>query len=232
MSKRKEIVARRRRQRQQRLLITLIIIIGIALTFTALLILPNLNSTNEIVIPENHEFPYVDGTSLGRADAPVLIEDYSDFQCSHCRRFHQQTLPKIINDYIAAGQVRFEFRQYPFMGRESTAAANASLCAAEQGQFWEFADLLFANQAGIDSRAFSTTRLRAFAEILNLDQDQFSSCLDEERYNAELAADIAAATSNSVNSTPTFLINGQALVGAAPYADFQFEIETALENSN
>lgn len=232
MSKRKEVIARRRRQKRQRLLIMVVVVVGLAFTFTALLIWPSLNNGKEIIIPENRALPFAEGTSLGRADAPVVIEDYSDFQCSHCRNFHQNTLPQIIDNYVATGQVRFEFRQYPFLGQESTTAANASLCAAEQGHFWEYADLLFANQAGIDSRAFSTKRLRAFAEILELDQDQFSICLEVGRYNAEVGAEFSAGTSNGVNSTPTFLINGQALVGAAPYADFQFTIEAALQNSN
>ncbi len=232
MSKRAEMIARRQRQKLQRRLIALVMIIGAALVIAALLIGPGLNATRsaaDIVVPEPREFTLAEGTSLGSPDAPVVIEDYSDFQCSHCKNFHENTLPQIIENYVATGQVRVEFRQYPFLGQESKDAANASLCAAEQDRFWEYASLLFANQGSIDARWFSSARLLAFAETLNLDQEQFSSCLDEGRFDTRIEAEYTAGTDMGVNSTPTFFINGQKLVGAAPFADFQLAIDSALQ---
>ncbi|MEJ2549720.1 MAG: DsbA family protein [Anaerolineales bacterium] len=226
MSKRADKIAQNRKQRSQRRLIGLFMIIGGALIIAALLIWPSLNATQDINVPAAREYPFADGTSLGSPDAPVVIEDYSDFLCSHCRDFDQSTLPQIIANYVSTGQVRIEFRQFPILGSGSTVAANASLCAAEQNRFWQYTDLLFANQTAAN---FSSARLIAFAESLNLDRDQFSSCLDEGRYNTRVDAEFTAGRDRGVNSTPTFFINGQELVGAAPYVDFQQVIDSALQ---
>ncbi len=230
MSKRADKIAQNRKQKRQRRMIALFMIIGGALIIAALLIWPSLNTAQSpVIIPPAHEFPLAEGTSLGSPDALVVIEDYSDFLCSHCRDFDQHTLPLIIENYVASGQVRIEFRQFPILGSGSTTAANASLCAAEQDHFWPYADLLFANQSTVGAGGFSSARLLAFAEALNLDRDQFSSCLDEGRFNARVGAEYAAGTDSGVNSTPTFFINGEKLVGAAPFADFQQAIDSALQ---
>ena len=232
MSKRTEIIARRRRQKRQRYLTSTVVVAVIAVTFAALLIQPSSENDREIIIPEPRTFPLEDDTSLGNPDAPVVIQNYSDFQCSHCGNFHRDTLPQIIEHYVVTGQVRFEFRQLPFLGRESLAAANASLCAAEQDRFWEYSDILFTNQARIDSGAFSSARLLAYAETLDLNLDQFSSCLDEGHYNTRAGDELASGNASGINSTPSFLINGELLVGAAPFTDFQLTIESALLTSD
>ncbi len=231
MSKRAKMIARRRRQKRQRRLITAIIVIGVTAAIAALLIGPGSDSLGEIILPEKRTFPFAEGTSLGSLDAPVVIEEYSDFQCVYCRDFHQETLPQIIATYIANGQVRFEFRQFPILGRESSAAANASLCAAEQNHFWEYADLLFANQADVGSGTFSSARLLAFAETLDLNQDEFSSCVNEGRYNSRVGAELTTANANGVQSPTTFFINGEIIEGPEPpsIADFQLAIESALQ---
>lgn len=232
MSKREEIRQRRRKERQQRRLMTISIVVGAALIFTAILIWPNFAPIGDIVIPDNREFPMSEGVTFGDPDAPVLIEDYSDFQCSFCRQFHQTTLTQIVNSYVATGQVRFAFRQFPFLGDESVNASNASLCAAEQDRFWEYAEILFANQTGVEARNFTARRLSAFAETIGLDIDQFSSCLNEERYADDIRAEAQAGIEAGVNSTPSFLINGELVVGAVPFEEFQSRIEAALEQAS
>jgi len=232
MSKRAEMIARRRRQKRQGFLTSTVIVVGLAVAIAALTLRSDLDKEKEIIISEPQTFPYEDDTSLGKTDAPVVIQGFSDFQCSHCRNFHRDTLPLIIENYVVSGQVRFEFRQFPFLGTESLAAANASLCAAEQDRFWGYSELLFANQANIDRNAFSSARLRAFAEALELNMDQFSSCLDEGRYHDKVDDELASGKAGGINSTPSFLINGQLLVGAAPFTDFQLAIESALLTSD
>ncbi len=234
MSKRAKMIARRRRQKRQRRLISAIIAVGAVVAIAALLIRPGSDPNGEIIIPEKRTLPFVEGTSLGRLDAAVVIEEYSDFQCVYCRYFHENILPQIIATYIANGQVRYEYRQFPILGSESNTAANASLCAAEQDRFWEYADLLFANQADVGSGTFSSTRLLAFAETLDLDQNEFSSCVNEERYNSKVEAESAAAIANGVKSPTTFFINGEIIQGPEPppFADFQLEIESALQQTD
>ena len=232
MSKRQEIKERRRRERRQRRIITLSIVVGVALIFTALLIWPNFAPIGDIVIPTAKDYPMAQGVAMGSPDAPVVIEDYSDFQCSYCRIFHETTLEQIKNTYIVNGQAQFVFRQYPFIGEESSAAANASLCAAEQGKFWEYADILFANQTGVNTKTYTSRRLNAYAEAIGLDVSQFSACTKEQRYNSQVEAEYGAGSANGVNSTPTFFINGEALIGAVPFSDFQTIIDAALEQAN
>ncbi|NIS83152.1 MAG: thioredoxin domain-containing protein [Anaerolineales bacterium] len=231
MSKRQEIRERRRREQRQRRMITLGIIVGVALIFTALLIWPNFAPIGDIVIPPAREFPQADGVVFGDPDAPVLIEDYSDFQCSFCRQFHETTLNQIVSTYVVNGQVQFAFRQYPFLGEESLMAANASLCAAEQNKFWEYADILFANQTGVNARVYTSRRLDAFAEAIGLEVNQFSACLKEKRYEAQVQSDYADGRANGVQSTPSFFINGEALVGAVEFPAFQNLIDAALEQA-
>jgi protein-disulfide isomerase len=228
LSKRSVIQARRKRERRQRRLIAISIVVGIALVVSAILILPNFTPLGQIVTPPTHAYPLADGVVLGNPNAPVLIQEFSDFQCSYCRIFHESTFAQIIETYVAEGLARFEFIQYPVIGAESLASANASLCAAEQNRFWEYSDILFANQNGHDTGSFSARRLEAFAGAIDLDQDDFDSCLREHSYNTQVAEQYQTGVNLGISSTPSFLINGSLLVGALPYASFQEAIENAL----
>ncbi len=232
MSKRTEIRASRKREQHQRRLILIIIVVGAALILTAILIAPNFVPIGEIAMPNLDTYPMVDGTAMGDPAAPVLVEGFSDFQCSYCRVFHESTFEAIVEEYVAAGKARIVFRNYPVIGPESLAAANASLCAAEQDKFWEFSSILFANQNGHDTGAFSSRRLEAFAEAINLNVDEFSACLREDRYQGQVQEDIQAGTMQGIDSTPSFLVNGVLMVGALPFETFQAEIEAALSNAS
>jgi protein-disulfide isomerase len=231
VSKRTEIRARRKREQNQRRLIAIIIVVGAALILTAILIAPNFAPIGEIAMPILSSYPMVDGTAMGDPGAPVLIEEFSDFQCSYCRVFHESTHAAIADAYVATGKARIVFRNYPVIGPESLAAANASMCAAEQDKFWEFSSILFANQNGHDTGAFSTRRLEAFAGAINLNVGEFSACLREARYQGEVQEDIRAGILGGVDSTPSFLVNGVLMVGALPYETFQAEIESALSTA-
>lgn len=107
-------------------------------------------------------------------------------------------------------------------------AAEASECAGEQDAFWEYHDVLFTSQAGENQGAFSKENLKAFAEELNLDTEQFNECLDSGQYSEFVRSQSATAQQLGVSSTPSFLINGQAIVGAQPYNVFQQMIERSL----
>ena len=231
MSKRSEMRQKRMRERRLRRLVVIFIFLGAALLITATIIWPNIAPIGDIVIPQAKSYPLADGNAMGEPNAPVVIEEFSDFQCSHCRTFHQSTGAQIIEQYVETGQVYFIFRNYAFIGRESLAAANGSMCAAEQGKFWEYADILFANQSGQDAGAFSDRRLEAFAENINLDTALFRSCMRENRYQDQVLQDYQAGVSNGINSTPSFIINGKLVTGALPFSDFQTEIEAALIGS-
>ncbi len=182
-----------------------------------------------IVAPEVAQEPAnADGKSWGPADAPVLIEEYSDFQCPYCGQFATSTGVQILETYGDTGQVRFEYNHFPFLGAESVRAAQAAECANEQGAFWQYHDYLFHNQKGENQGAFSDRMLNTFATNLGLDEDAFSTCLASGKYEEMVQAQREEAIAREVNSTPTFFVNGEMVTGALPFDQFQTIIENAL----
>jgi protein-disulfide isomerase len=109
--------------------------------------------------------------------------------------------------------VRFEFKDFAFIGQESIRAAEAASCALEQDSFWQYHDILFLNQKGENAGAFSDDHLRNFAVALGLNEDDFNTCLDSDRYSSEINAGMTDASSLGVKSTPTFRINGELVPG-------------------
>ena len=226
---RNRIKKRREKEQQRRRLYWILGIAGVAIIVALIVILPLLQGPEEVVSPSNFDWPQAEGTGMGDPDAPVVIIEYSDFQCPFCRQFHEQTLPSIVDNHVRTGEVYFEYRHFPFIGRESLEAANASLCAAEQGQFWPYAAYLFANQTGENVGAFSEARLQGIAQELGVDMDSFEQCSSRNEMADQVQADYAQALDSGVNSTPTFYVNGKQVSGALPYAQFQAEIEAALQ---
>jgi len=208
-----------KRQRQQRLIMILAVSAG-AILIAALLIVPPLQRAlapvGEIIEITPLERPMVDGTALGDPNAPVLIEVWEDFQCPACRSYSEDIEPRIIENYIATGKVRYVFRQYPFLddrvaSKESDQAANASMCASEQGRFWDYHDILFANWNSENAGAFTDKRLVAFAETLNLDMGEFNRCFNENKYKDQIDQDLVAGQQAGVTGTPSVFVNGQQL---------------------
>lgn len=236
MSRRTEIRDQRLRRRRRNTTIVLTAIVGVALIITALLIAQNNKPVGEIVTPEPRTYAQVNGQSIGDPNAPVKIDEYSDFQCPYCRVFHDETLALIIRDYVQTGMVYFTFHNFPVVDggsatKESTHAAMASVCAAQQGKFFEFHDLLFANQTGENIGDFTEKRLYAMAEIAGLESDAFDTCYRDPATAEAVDMDKAAGLRGGIDSTPSFLINGTLLQAAQPYSEFQSVINAALEAS-
>jgi protein-disulfide isomerase len=164
-----------------------------------------------------------DDPSIGPADAPVTIIEFSDFQCPYCTRFRDETLDQILDTY--GDEVRFVYRDFPLtsMHQYSLGAAVAAECADDQGMFWEMHDMIFANQSALDSES-----LRGYAEDLGLDMDAFDDCVADDSTRDEVLADLADGQSYGVQGTPSFFINGQLLVGAQPFTAFQNIIDQEL----
>ena len=228
MGKRTELREKRSKQRQQRILVTMGIVVGAALIVVALMILPTLRPIGTIVIPETVVRPNPSGTSMGDPNAPVKIEEYADYQCFYCAKFTAETEPSLIREYVATGKVLFTYRNFAFMGPTSIYAAEASMCAADQGKYWEYREILYANQNESDSSAYSDARLKAFAEAIGLDTDAFNTCFDDRSHRETVQADYSAGVEAGVESTPSFLINGQLLVGAQPIEVFRTAIDGEL----
>ncbi len=164
----------------------------------------------------------------GDPNAPVTILEFSDFQCPYCGRFFREVEPQIAKQYIASGKVRFGYLHFAFLGQESLRAAEASECAADQDAFWEYHDKLFNSQNGENRGAFNDKNLKQFAADLGLDTKTFSQCLDGGKYTQYVQSQVNIGRQIGVQSTPTFLVNGQAVIGAQPFDVFQQAIEKSL----
>ena len=164
---------------------------------------------------------------IGEENAPVTIVEFSDFQCPFCGRFFTDALPQIKKEYIESGKAKLVYMQFPLTSIHPDAmnAALASECAAEQGKFEAYHDALFANQT-----ALSVDSLKKYAADMRLNTGKFDSCLDSQKYKAQVDADTNLATSNGINGTPGFFINGALLSGAQPFANFKTVIEEALKS--
>ncbi|MGD8604662.1 MAG: thioredoxin domain-containing protein [Anaerolineales bacterium] len=234
MSKREEIRDRRRREQRRRMLRLVTLIAVVALGVLILVVIQTQLSLRNIVMPDVYPYQNTDGRAIGDPDAPVVIELFSDFQCSACDLFHDETTQALIESYVDTGQVYLIYRNFPVIDqntarKESHDAAMAAMCAAEQGMFWQYQDVLFENRTGENVGAFIPARLEKFAENLGLDMQQFNTCIDEERYQAEIDADLAEGLASNVSATPSLLINGTLYVGAYPLSDLSPIIEAQIQ---
>ena len=169
--------------------------------------------------------------SIGNKNAKVKIQEFSDFQCPFCHRYFTTTFPQLFNDYIATGKVYYTYYNYPLdFHPQAPKAAEAALCAGDQNKYWEFHDLLFANQ---DVWAFQdATYMQTFQTIattVGLDVNKFNDCLKTGKFTATVQKDLKTGQGKAVSGTPTFFINKQKVVGAQDYSAFQTAIETELK---
>jgi len=170
-----------------------------------------------------------DDPVIGNPDAPVTLVEFSDFECPFCARFHEQTLPLIMENYVAGGAVKVVYRDFPIdrIHPNAMAVHIASECADEQGMFWQYHDMLFERQAernGLNRDGVVTLAVQ-YAEALSLDTEEFTACLDDPAVRAEIEADRAQGSLYGVTGTPAFFIgndqSGYAQVsGAKPFESF------------
>jgi protein-disulfide isomerase len=170
----------------------------------------------------------------GEAAAPVVLIEYSDFECPYCRSFANEVLPALRSEYVASGKIRIAFRHFPGKGRpRAQRFAEGAICAAAQKRFWPLHNSLFAN------RPPQEVDLRHLIESVGADGAVFEACM--KRKPAEMVSrDIAAGQAIGVFATPTFFIGravGDAVVvtkvlmGARPIEEFRGAIDTLLAGS-
>ncbi len=232
---------RRRKKRQQRLAAILTIGGGVILVVAVVVILalgsnrsaPSITSTPIAITPLAR--PQANGLAMGNPDATVRIDVWEDFQCPRCDDYTHTVENKLIETYISQGKVYYVFHQYPFIdnkvgGKESKQAANASMCANEQGRFWDYHDMLFANWNGEGEGAFNDKRLISFAEMLGLDMQAFNTCFKANQYKDQINKDYQAGISAGVNGTPSVFVNNKEVTpGFVPtYDQMSQAIEAAL----
>jgi len=175
-----------------------------------------------------------DGRSIGKADAPVTLDVWSDYQCPSCGQFAEIVEPALIRDYVTPGKLRIVDHDAAFQGAksksgfdESVEAGAAARCAADQSRYWPFHDWLFANQSGENKGAFSDARLRAMATSAGLEVAAWDACRATGQQQTAVRAETQQGVANGVNATPTLYINGEAIVGLRTAAELGAKIEAA-----
>jgi protein-disulfide isomerase len=163
----------------------------------------------------------------GSENAKVTIIEYSDFQCPYCARFFNDTYGLIKEQY--GDKIRFVYKHFPLTNIHPDAerAAIASECAREQGKFWEFHDIAYVRQSNLSREGL--INIAASAGVANA--DQFTQCLDSQKYISTVTADYNEAITLGLTGTPTFFVNGVALVGAQPFQVFKATIDRAVASA-
>lgn len=168
-----------------------------------------------------------DPRALGDVDAPVVMVNYSEFQCPFCGKFARDTAPTLIEKYVADGTLRIEWRDFPYLGQESMTAALAGAAAAEQGKFWEFHDALFDQQLPPNSGNLDQEYVETKAAEVGLDVAAFRAAMDATVAERRVALDFREGQTIGVSGTPAFVINGVPVMGAQPTEVFEEVIEQA-----
>lgn len=148
------------------------------------------------------------GELLGNPSAPVLVEEYGDFQCPVCGQWERDVYPTV-RRLVDQGHIRFEYHPIAFIGPESVAAANAAEAAGDEGKFWAYHDLLFADQAPENSGALTTDRLLELGRQVGLTSQQFQQRVTNGTYDNWVRQATDQSSQRGVVQTPTVLVNGQ-----------------------
>jgi protein-disulfide isomerase len=159
--------------------------------------------------------------AIGSPSAPVTIVAYLDYQCPNCRQFATEVLPWLREGWIRQGFVKVVLRDFAIRGQESYQAAEAAICAAEQGRYWTYHDRLYAAQSGENAGTFSTASLVRLAEEAQLDRAAFEGCVVSGRHRARVAASTSEAHGKGYEGTPVYEINGREVQGALPVESWQ-----------
>jgi protein-disulfide isomerase len=193
---------------------------------------------SKVVVPKHAMGPN-NSEIEGAKSAPVLLQEYADFQCPSCKAFHD-AFGSTVDQLVKAKKIRYAYSYFPFIGDESVAAAAAAVCAGDQGRFFEFADLLYTNQAEENSGFLTKDQLIAFgkqAGITGAAFDTFEKCVRSDRYEGFVRDQAEAASKRGIHQTPTLFVTGPngkttELTGQAlsSVANFQQAINTAAKS--
>jgi protein-disulfide isomerase len=184
--------------------------------------LKNKTSVKVMLDAPRQKVSSANSASKGSASAPVEIIEFSDFQCPFCLRA-DPTVRQVLSTY--GDRIRFVYRHYPLPNHPmARPAAEAAACAGEQGKFWPYHDLLFANPSKL-----ADADLKQHAASLGLNAAQFNSCVDTHKLQPQIDRDLKDGEEAGVNGTPAFFINGRMISGAQPYEVFKKIIDEELE---
>lgn len=172
------------------------------------------------------------GRIAGRDSAAIWLVVVSDFQCPFCKRWHEETQPRIEANYVRPGKIRIAYINLPISThRNAQPAHEAAMCAAEQGAFWPVADALFETQNDWKGKFDVVPYFDSLATRHTADDARFRRCIADGHTRALISTDVARVTRMGIGSTPSFIIGNRLLVGAQPYAAFAEVLDAALAAS-
>lgn len=203
--------------------------------------------------PYSTELNWATGATVGDPNAPITMHVYTDFQCHFCQRWHSETLPKIVDDFVRTGQVKIVFHDYPLLGtdqsladpadltvelrdgnNESSLAAQAAMCAGEQDKYVEMTERLYGNFSGVQAGAFNRDNLTRYSNDMGLDTDALNACIDSGKYIPALAASRTQGQAHGITGTPMFILddgegNRSLMQNTENYDTMKKQIEFAVE---
>jgi protein-disulfide isomerase len=179
----------------------------------------------------------LDGRTIGKADAPVTMDVYEDFQCPICAQYDLSIEPVLVSQYVIPGTLRIVHHDIAILGRggaddESKLAATGAACANDQGKYWDYAHWVYNNQDGENAGGFSRDRLTAIAAAAGVDTSNFAACLNDATKIQAVADASNKALGMGINSTPTMYIAGQQIVGLKTAQELGALIEAAAASAS
>jgi len=196
-------------------------------------------------------FPSVDmgklstppAASIGSASAPIVVVEYSDYQCPLCRKWFLDSKKQLFDEYVCTGKVRFEFKDFPLTNNHPLASmyASALRCAGEQIKYWEMHDKVYSGQDKLAGGSITIVTdvtagdVASWAEEIGLNKSAFNECLVSGKFDSEISANESEGVSIGIDGTPSFVIakatssTGELIAGAQPYSVFKAKIEEMLK---
>ena len=200
--------------------------IALSIIFYALKTTPSDSPSNPTAEPI--EISIDDDAVLGDPDAPITLVEFSDYNCSYCKRHFNNTLPLIKKKYIDTGKVKMVFRDAAYFGQNSIALANAASCAQQIGgdeAYYKIHSEIFSGNKNLENLILA-------GSDYGLDKEKFSNCVKNNEQMQEVLYDSQDARKYGVDGTPGFFINGIKVSGAVPFSNFEQIIESELRKLN
>ena len=196
------------------------------------------DGSQQVVPPQRVETPQsatvsIDGSpSMGKSDIPLVLVEFSDYECPFCARFNAEVLKQVKREYIDTGRLRFVYKDFPLPFHQNAMKASmAARCAGEEGRYWEMHDALLENQQNIGD-------VDGLVKRTGLNAATFNECMKSRKYEDAVQRDLNDGRELGINGTPTFIlgrldasgkVTGNVIQGAMPYAVFKTKIEALLK---
>ena len=212
--------------------VAVILVAAVTISFSSYI-----SEFNNVQNPSQDEFEAITLKGvpiLGSTTASVTIVEIGDYQCPACKLWFDNARQDIIENYIETGKANLVFIDMPFIGADSTSAAEATYCANDQGMYWEYHTTLYQLQQHENDGWANIDRLTAIAFNLGLDTEQFNECMISKKYFSQISFNKQkASTDFAANSTPTFIIvntsgTAERLIGPHPYSTFEKVLDSLL----